>query len=421
MTCRPTASPSWPLASKTAGLRRVFTNLLENALRYSSEGGNVTVGLQCDGEFRKAFVDDEGPGLPPDLRPAQMCALFSKGKEGGGKAGFGLYFCRTTVERWGGSISCASLPEMGSRFYFRLPKAAVHAEGEAPPDELLSAVAGPRPAVKGRRAMRILFADDQEDIRTLTTHQLERSGHHVHAVCNGSEALSALLQEHFDVILLDEEMPAMGGVQAAHTIRENEARAGSHAFLIALTGNNTEDDRARLRREGFDAVLGKPFRLEGLVEILEAAGSTLALTSVPKKPAAAISAGIDDLLGRIGGDKKLLNKMIRTFLRDTPIRIAALQKALHRKDADEIASLAHALKGSVSIFLAQHARDRAQELEDLGRKSELSGATAVYAALKEEIAKLEENLRGYAKQTQAQPRSTVSKQTQRLTGKRKKK
>jgi len=168
-------------------------------------------------------------------------------------------------------------------------------------------------------------------------------------------------------------------------------------------------------------VLGKPFRLEGLVEILEAAGSTLALTSVPKKPAAAISAGIDDLLGRIGGDKKLLNKMIRTFLRDTPIRIAALQKALHRKDADEIASLAHALKGSVSIFLAQHARDRAQELEDLGRKSELSGATAVYAALKEEIAKLEENLRGYAKQTQAQPRSTVSKQTQRLTGKRKKK
>lgn len=402
-------------------MRRVFTNLLENALRYSSEGGNVTVGLQCDGEFRKAFVDDEGPGLPPDLRPAQMCALFSKGKEGGGKAGFGLYFCRTTVERWGGSISCASLPEMGSRFYFRLPKAAVHAEGEAPPDELLSAVAGPRPAVKGRRAMRILFADDQEDIRTLTTHQLERSGHHVHAVCNGSEALSALLQEHFDVILLDEEMPAMGGVQAAHTIRENEARAGSHAFLIALTGNNTEDDRARLRREGFDAVLGKPFRLEGLVEILEAAGSTLALTSVPKKPAAAISAGIDDLLGRIGGDKKLLNKMIRTFLRDTPIRIAALQKALHRKDADEIASLAHALKGSVSIFLAQHARDRAQELEDLGRKSELSGATAVYAALKEEIAKLEENLRGYAKQTQAQPRSTVSKQTQRLTGKRKKK
>lgn len=268
--------------------------------------------------------------------------------------------------------------------------------------------------------MRVLFAEDQEDIRTLTTYQLERSGHHVHPVGNGKEALSALLQEHFDVILLDEEMPAMGGVQVARTIRENEARSGSHAFLIAFTGNNTEHDQARLRREGFDAVLGKPFRLDALTKILDAVGGALPLTSAPKTPSAATSAGIDDLLGRIGGDKKLLNKMIQTFLRDTPKRIASLQKALQRKDADEIASLAHALKGSVSIFLAQHARDRAQELEDLGRKSELGGATAVYATLKEEIAKLDENLRGYAKQTQARPRSTVSKQTKRLTGKPKK-
>ena len=268
--------------------------------------------------------------------------------------------------------------------------------------------------------MRILFADDQEEIRTLTTYQLERSGHHVNAVGNGREALNALLHEQFDVILLDEEMPAMGGVQAARTIRENEARAGGHAFLIALTGNNSEGDQARLRREGFDAVLGKPFRLEGLTEILDAASSTLRLTGASKKPAATISAAIDDLLRRIGGDKKLLSKMIRTFLRDTPKRIAALQKALQRNDADEIASLAHALKGSLGIFLAQHACDRARELEALGRKCELGGATPVHAALKEEIAKLEENLRGYVKEIQAQPRSAVSRKTRQQTGKRKK-
>lgn len=324
------------------------------------------------------------------------------------------------MERWGGSISCTSLPESGSRFWFRLPRAAAFKEEEARPHELLSAVADPRPAVKGRRAVRILFAEDHEDIRTLTTYQLEHSGHHVHAVCNGKEALSALVHEHFDVILLDEEMPAMGGVQVARTVRENRARSGSRAFLIALTGNSSEDDQARLRREGFDAVLGKPFRLERLTEILATASGTHPRTSVPKKPPAASSAGIDDLLGRVGGDKKLLNKMIRTFLSDIPKRIAALQKALQRKDADEIASLAHALKGSLGIFLAQHACDSARELEQLGRKCELGGATAVYATLKEEIAKLEENLRGYAKQIRAQPRSSVSKETQRLTGKPKK-
>jgi two-component system sensor histidine kinase/response regulator len=230
--------------------------------------------------------------------------------------------------------------------------------------------------------MRVLFADDQEDIRTLTTYQLERSGHHVHAVANGREALNALVHEHFDVVLLDEEMPVMGGVQAAHAIRENEARAGSHAFLIALTGNNTEQDVTRLRGEGFDAVLGKPFRMEGLTDMLDAVSGTRTLTSALEKPSAAIAVGIDYLLRRIGGDRKLLNQMIKTFLRDTPKRIASLQRALQHKNAAEIAFLAHALKGSLGIFLAQHALERAQELEKLGRNSELGGAKPVFAALK---------------------------------------
>lgn len=268
--------------------------------------------------------------------------------------------------------------------------------------------------------MRILFADDQEDIRTLTKYQLERSGHRVLAVANGREVLNALLREHFDVALLDEEMPVMGGVQAAHAIRESEAHSSRRAFLIALTGNNTEEDAARLRGEGFDAVLGKPFRLESLTEILDVVGGIQPHPSTPQEPPATISAGIDDLLGRIGGDKKLLNQMIKTFLHDTPKRIASLQKALQRKDAPEIAMLAHALKGSVGIFLAQPAHDRAQELETLGRKSEFGEAKPVFAALKEEIAKLEENLRGYAMQTSGERPGNLAKKTKRLKGKRKK-
>ena len=152
----------------------------------------------------------------------------------------------------------------------------------------------------------------------------------------------------------------------------------------------------------------------------DAAEGTRQVSSAPETPITATSAGIDDLLGRIGGDKKLLHQMIRTFLRDTPKRIASLQRALQRKDAAEIASLAHALKGSVGIFLAQHAHDRAQELEELGRSSELSGAEPVFAGLKEEIAKLEENLRGYAVQTQGERRSSLGKKPKRSPGKHKK-
>jgi two-component system sensor histidine kinase/response regulator len=257
--------------------------------------------------------------------------------------------------------------------------------------------------------MRILFADDQEDIRALTTYHLERSGHHVRAVADGRAALSALLHEHFDVALLDEEMPEMGGVELAHAIRENEARAGSHAFLIALTGNSADEDVARLRGEGFDAVLAKPFRLEALSEILDAAGGAGARSSSLRTPSPGTSAGIEDLLRHIGGDRKLLHKMIRTFLSDAPKRTASLQRALQRSDAAEIASLAHALKGSLGIFLAQNALDRARELEALGRKSELSGAKPAFTALKEEIAKLEENLRAYAVQTRGERSGSAAK------------
>src|SRR5579864_278810 len=113
----------WPVIAEESRLQRIFSNLLENALRYTPAGRLVTIGVEDEGEFLKAYVDDEGPGLPQDLRPEQIFSLFMKGKQSGGKAGLGLYFCRITVERWGGSIGCVTLPEKGSRFWFRLPRA----------------------------------------------------------------------------------------------------------------------------------------------------------------------------------------------------------------------------------------------------------------------------------------------------------
>ena len=103
---------------------RIFANLVENALRHAPKGSLVTIGLKDDDGHVKAFVDDAGPGLPKEFKPAEAFALFSKGKQGGGKAGLGLYFCRITVERWGGSIGCESLLHRGARFWFRLPRAA---------------------------------------------------------------------------------------------------------------------------------------------------------------------------------------------------------------------------------------------------------------------------------------------------------
>jgi len=254
--------------------------------------------------------------------------------------------------------------------------------------------------------MRVLLADDHEDIRKLTTYQLERSGHLVTSVSNGKDALDRAQRDSFDVILLDEEMPGLTGVQVVGAIRKNSASPSSGPVLIALTGNSSPQDRDRLLAAGFDSVLGKPFHLETLTALLsDPSRIPPDASSIPLPQ----PGSLDDLLKRIGGDKQLLRQMIATFLRDTPKRLAAIHSALRKNDGVRLASSAHALKGSVSIFGSSPAQQHAETLQNLGRSSDLRQAARLYPLLQEEIAKLLEKLRGYAKQIAGKPLSASAR------------
>lgn len=407
----------WRVRGEAARLERIFSNLLENALRYSPAGSTVTIGLEGDSGFLKAYVDDEGPGLPADMTPAQIFALFSKGKESGGKAGLGLYFCRLTVERWGGIISCESRPERGSRFWFQLPRVSAVAEPQAQAAESKPAL-NKVPLIT-RRTMRVLLADDQNEIRILTAHQLERNGHDVVAVANGQEALDALQRKSFDIVLLDEDMPVLTGLQTLKAIRERQKEFGP-LIVIALTGYNSEPDRQRLLGAGFDSVIGKPFRLDTLETLLRGASTESVFAAAKPIPAASVKSPWENLLDRVAGDEKLARKIVTTFLRETPPRIAGIQKALTKKNGPRLASFAHALKGSVSIFDANAARECAERLQDLGHADNFTGSTRLYSQLKEEIAHLEENLRGYAGQKRSRDPG-ASPKTQRRSSKPKRK
>jgi len=395
----------WPVAAEQSRLQRIFSNLLENALRYTPAGRRVTVGVEDEGDFLKAYVDDEGPGLPQDLRPEQIFGLFMKGKQSGGKAGLGLYFCRITVERWGGSIGGVTLPERGSRFWFRLPRAVAGAGARASDLRGSADSAAAHRKYTHIRPLRILLADDQEDIRTLTAHQLKRNGHKVVTAEDGIHALKAFHAASFDVVLLDQEMPGMTGDEVARAIRKAEEGKKKRVFLIASTGNTASEDALRLKQAGFDEVLGKPFRLEDLNLLLSSAPVAKPSRQLLVQPSSPAGSTFAELVARVGGDEKLLNRMIHTFLRDTPKRLAGIAAAIRWKKPESLASLAHALKGSVSIFGAEGARKQANELQELGRSGKLSEARDVLAQLKEEIAKLQANLRGYANQTPARPKS----------------
>ena len=389
----------WSVVGDESRLMRIFANLVENALRHAPKGSLVTIGLKDDDGHVKAFVDDAGPGLPKEFKPAEAFALFSKGKQGGGKAGLGLYFCRITVERWGGSIGCESLLHRGARFWFRLPRAA--RTDSIPASSSLSAeTTSFRPA-----RLKMLLVDDDPAILELSQILLERDGHEVTVAGSGAEALRLLAKRQFDVIFLDEEMPGMSGVEVAKRIRAREAPDGKRQIIFALTGNTTKEDRARLLATGFDACLGKPFRAE---EFHQAAArfspGTFAASDTSKDPAAA--SADSSLLARVGGDPKLLRSIVHTFVSDYPAKLRNIKRAIARKDAPALAAAAHAIKGAVAIFGAEDAVESAVELQQMGRQGNLANAPASFGKLDEALARLNAKLREYAPSAKRNPSSS---------------
>lgn len=121
--CRLLVAPGSPARLRVVGewnrLLRVLHNLLQNALRHSHAEGAVTVTIARENAQVRVTVEDSGPGISPEIVP-QLFQKFVRGPGASGKAGLGLFFCRITVEQWGGTIGCEPRVEGGTRFWFRL-------------------------------------------------------------------------------------------------------------------------------------------------------------------------------------------------------------------------------------------------------------------------------------------------------------
>jgi len=238
--------------------------------------------------------------------------------------------------------------------------------------------------------LRILVAEDNPVNQQLALHLLQRRGHSVIVAENGLQALSAIAKHKFDLVLMDVQMPEMGGLEATRAIREKEKSTGMHLPIIAMTAHAMQGDRERCLEAGMDGYLAKPLDPKTFLQTVEGtiSGSSAEQTSgaAPESKGARLDGAA--LLERFGSDGKLVRALVKTFAEDCPEMMARIRKALTARNAAALADAAHALKGSVGNFGPTGAFETAREIEKEAHQGKLDTAWEMYATLEDEIALL---------------------------------
>jgi len=249
-----------------ARLTQVFSNILNNAAKYSARDGVISVLAEKQGDRAVVCIRDNGPGIPQHMLSEifepfrQVDATLSRSHGG---LGLGLWLARQLIELHHGTITALSDgPGRGSAFVVTLPALAEPPSNLADDDRIGAA----EPAGDATRSRRILVVDDLKESADTLVMVLRRLGQDAAAVHDGSAAIAAALADPPDVVLLDIAMPELDGYEVARRLRGRSEM--DQTLLVALTGYGQPDDRRRAAEAGFDAHLTKPAPIAALQNLL---------------------------------------------------------------------------------------------------------------------------------------------------------
>lgn len=256
----------------SARLQQVFWNLVKNAIKFTPEGGLITV--RCRPRHAKPrdraviTVSDTGPGIDPELLPR----LFNAFEQGGicttrqfGGLGLGLAICKALVEMHSGTIAASSGgPGQGATFTVELPLMPAQAPAPIPADRV-------RVRQRSERAegLRILFVEDHPDTAFVIAELLRRRGHAVRTAGSVRSALEVAAQEEFDLVISDLGLPDGSGMDVMRRLKEGHPKLAG----IALTGYGTDEDVEKSREAGFDEHLVKPVDFAELFQTVARLGA----------------------------------------------------------------------------------------------------------------------------------------------------
>lgn len=403
-------------------LRQVIFNLLSNAFKFTDHGEvNFRIypleasAQQINLHFE---VQDTGYGVPQEFRHnlfepfIQADTSTTRKYEG---TGLGLTICQRLVELMGGKIGFESVEGVGSTFWFTVPLKIVDHSTENSADisqrsDVILAKIWPE------NDYAILVAEDFAFNRKVLALQLEKLGFSADIVQNGQQAVEAVLNKHYDLVLMDCRMPEMDGYEATKEIRKLETLNGGHTKIIAITAGITQGEKELCTAVGMDGYLSKPVRIDALRQILlqQLPSSTKSLhkaqlncfneeTSAgaiePNWPKFVNSAVRKELLRIINGDPVFLVAIFEAFLTDMPTKLSALFAGLKEENIAAVRLNAHGMKSSGQFIGANDFAHLCLKLEMLADSESLAGAKDLVEQIEREYKKVEIELRHFLSDT----------------------
>jgi len=354
-------------------LRQILMNLTSNATKFTPQGEvhmGVSLKHQDEGSAEIRFsVKDTGIGIPPE----KMESLFEKFSQVDasstrryGGTGLGLAISRQLVEIMEGSMGAKSQPEKGSEFWFIIPLE------KQPPgscrDELDYSREAPLPRFEG--TFQVLLVEDNEINRKVALRMLANMGVGAHAATNGKKALAAVKQHHYDLVLMDCQMPVMDGYDATREIRALGGDAGALP-IVAMTAHAMQGDREKCLEAGMDDYITKPISRTSLGKVLERWLTRKTVPLAPpqppqehKTPAREPSVwNRESLLEELDNHQDFLRELAASLLKEISQALQNLTSALEKKDWNGARDAAHHIKGSTGNMRAEALSEAASDFE----------------------------------------------------------
>ena len=320
-------------------LKQILLNLCSNAIKFTAVGAvRLELRYAAEAPTLTFSVCDTGIGMTAEqlsrlFQPFAQADVSTTRRYGG--TGLGLYLSSQLAQALGARIEVQSEPGQGSCFHLMLPLERASAR-----HELLTLDGDLRIYERGDFAIsnfsvpeltgRVLLAEDGADNQRLLATYLKQAGLEVTVVGNGRAAVETALRRHFDLVLMDIQMPLLDGVAATQTLR----RAGYQQPIVALTANVMKSDLQRYREIGCDDVLAKPVDREHFYQVI----------------ARLLEIEIDSVHATELDEDQELAALAAEFRAGLPRQLDAIREALMHSDWVELASLLHVLKGTAGSF-----------------------------------------------------------------------